>query len=83
MRDGPAAGLVLLDELVGDPRLREHHPYPMARAELLHRLGRPDEAAAAYRQALALAGTDPERSHLRRRLQALDPTRTDGRKARP
>jgi RNA polymerase sigma-70 factor (ECF subfamily) len=83
MRDGPEAGLVLLDELADDPRLREHHPYPMARAELLHRLGRLDEAAAAYRQALELAGTDPERAHLRRRLQAIDPTRTDGRKARP
>ncbi|MGK5552017.1 RNA polymerase sigma factor [Actinomadura kijaniata] len=68
MRDGPRAGLALLDELAGEPRLRGHHPYPMARADLLHRLGRHAEAADAYRRALDLAGTDAERTLLRRRL---------------
>ncbi|GAB3444916.1 RNA polymerase sigma factor [Actinophytocola sediminis] len=72
MRDGPAAGLALLDELAGEPRLRGHHPYPAARADLLGRLGRLPEAAAAYREALALAGTEPERAHLRRRLSELE-----------
>ncbi|WP_440102422.1 RNA polymerase sigma factor [Streptosporangium sp. H16] len=72
MRDGPEAGLALLDELAGEPRLRDHHPYPTARADLLHRLGRLPEAAAAYRQALDLAGTDPERAHLLRRLSAVE-----------
>ena len=68
MRDGPAAGLSLLDALAEEPRLRGYSPYPAARADLLTRLGRPTEAAAAYEEALALAGTEPERAHLRRRL---------------
>lgn len=72
MRDGPAAGLELLDGLAGEPLLRGHHPYPAARADLLRRLGRDDEAAAAYREALALAGTEPERALLRHRLDAVE-----------
>jgi RNA polymerase sigma-70 factor (ECF subfamily) len=72
MRDGPEAGLALLDDLAGEERLRGHHPYPAARADLLQRLGRLPEAAAAYRQALDLAGTEPERAHLRRRLDAVE-----------
>ncbi|MCE7080259.1 RNA polymerase sigma factor [Streptomyces sp. ST2-7A] len=71
MRDGPRAGLVLLDELADEPSLRRHHPYPAARADLLHRLGRLSEAAAAYREACDLAGTEPEREHLGRRLDAV------------
>ncbi|MBM9836860.1 RNA polymerase sigma factor [Rhodococcus hoagii] len=71
MRDGPAAGLALLDELSEEPQLRAHHPYVAARAELLARLGRREEAAAEYRRALDLVGTDPERDHLRNRLQAM------------
>ncbi|MEV4256276.1 RNA polymerase sigma factor, partial [Spirillospora sp. NPDC049652] len=55
-----------------EPRLRAHHPYQAARADLLERLGRLPEAASAYRAALELAGTDPERAHLRRRLAALE-----------
>jgi RNA polymerase sigma-70 factor (ECF subfamily) len=74
MRDGPEAGLALLDGLAGEPRLRGHHPYPAARADLLARLGRTAEAAAAYREAIALAGTDPDKADLRRRLAALADT---------
>ncbi|RJL22053.1 RNA polymerase sigma factor [Bailinhaonella thermotolerans] len=73
MRDGPAAGLAALDELAGEPRLRDYHPYPMARADLLERLGRHAEAAEAYRAALALARTAPERDHLRHRLSRVEP----------
>ncbi|MEW2430105.1 sigma-70 family RNA polymerase sigma factor [Micromonospora sp. NPDC047644] len=72
MRDGPAAGLALLDELADEPRLRGHHPYPAARADLLRRLGRYDEAAAAYRSALALVGTEPERAYLLSQLRAVE-----------
>lgn len=72
MRDGPEAGLALLDSLAGEPRLRGYHPYATARADLLHRLGRLGEAADAYREALACAGTEPERAHLRRRLRACE-----------
>ncbi|MGC4866020.1 RNA polymerase sigma factor [Micromonospora sp. DT53] len=71
MRDGPEAGLALLDGLADDPRLRGHHPYPAARADLLRRLGRYDEAAAAYRSALTLVGTEPERAYLLRQLKAV------------
>ncbi|MFI9837883.1 RNA polymerase sigma factor [Nonomuraea sp. NPDC051941] len=72
MRDGPEAGLALLDELAGEPRLRGYHPYLVARADLLHRLGPRPEAAAAYRAALEAAGSEPERVHLRRRLAAVE-----------
>lgn len=71
MRDGPQAGLALLDELADEPPLRRYHPYPAARADLLHQLGRLPEAATAYREALDLAGTEPERDHLRRRLNKV------------
>ena len=71
MCEGPEAGLALLDALADEPSLRNHHPYPAARAELLSRLGRFTEAAAAYGEALGLAGTEPERAHLRRRLEGL------------
>ncbi|MDX3103287.1 RNA polymerase sigma factor [Nonomuraea angiospora] len=74
MRDGPEAGLALLDELAGEPRLRGYHPYLVARADLLHRLGRLPEAAAAYRAALEVAGSEPERVHLRRRLASVEET---------
>ncbi|SCE83279.1 RNA polymerase sigma factor [Micromonospora chokoriensis] len=71
MRDGPEAGLALLDGLADDPHLRGHHPYPAARADLLRRLGRYDEAAEAYRNALALVGTEPERAYLLGQLRAV------------
>ncbi|HEU4425944.1 MAG TPA: RNA polymerase sigma factor [Pilimelia sp.] len=79
MRDGPQAGLDLLDGLAGESRLRGYHPYLVARADLLSRLGRRSEAEAVYRQALDLAGTQPEREHLRRRLKTVaGPDGTDG-----
>ncbi|CAM5323962.1 hypothetical protein SBADM41S_10616 [Streptomyces badius] len=68
MRDGPGAGLALLDALAGEPRLRAYPPYAVARGDLLTRLGRAGEAAEAYRQALEQAGTEPERAALRRKL---------------
>ncbi|WP_459246839.1 RNA polymerase sigma factor [Streptomyces youssoufiensis] len=73
MRDGPLAGLALLDGLAGERQLQAYHPYQAARGDLLHRLGRLPEAAAAYRQALALAGTEPERADLRGKLDAIVP----------
>jgi RNA polymerase sigma-70 factor (ECF subfamily) len=72
MRDGPAAGLELLDALDGDERLRGYHLLPAARADLLRRLGRRGEAAAAYREALALVGNEVERAFLRRRLAQVE-----------
>jgi RNA polymerase sigma-70 factor (ECF subfamily) len=68
MRDGPAAGLELIDILARDERLGAYHLLPAARADLLRRLGRYREAAAAYRRALELVGNEPERAYLDRRL---------------
>ncbi|MDQ6728089.1 MAG: RNA polymerase subunit sigma-24 [Actinomycetota bacterium] len=68
MADGPAAGLVLVDALDAGGALAGYHLLPATRADLLRRLGRREEAAAAYRQALALTSTDIERRYLTRRL---------------
>jgi RNA polymerase sigma-70 factor (ECF subfamily) len=73
MLDGPEAGLALLDALAADDRLAGYHLLPAARADLLRRLGRPGPAAAAYREALALVGNDPERAFVLRRLAEVDP----------
>jgi RNA polymerase sigma-70 factor (ECF subfamily) len=66
MRDGPAAGLALLDAVA--PRLAGYRLLPAARADLLARDGRVDEAVEHYRAALVLASAAPERAALARRL---------------
>ena len=71
MADGPEAGLALVDALDASGALRGYHLLPATRADLLRRLARADEAAAAYRDALALAVTDAERRYLNRRLAEL------------
>jgi RNA polymerase sigma-70 factor (ECF subfamily) len=68
MADGPAAGLELVDALDSAGSLPDYHLLPATRADLLRRLGRRREAAAAYEQALALVPTDAERRYLRGRL---------------
>jgi RNA polymerase sigma-70 factor, ECF subfamily len=68
MAEGPAAGLALLQDLEATGALSGYHLLPATRADLLRRLDRPAEAAAAYRQALELATTDVERRYLARRL---------------
>jgi RNA polymerase sigma-70 factor (ECF subfamily) len=71
MAKGPAAGLRLLDELVAADALPRYHLLPAARADLLRRLERWQEAADAYGDALALVGNDAERRFLERRLQEV------------
>lgn len=71
MASGPAAGLAQLDRLAGTGPLARYHLFHSARAGLLARLGRPQEAGQAYRRALALAGNEPERALLARQLAAL------------
>lgn len=73
MVDGPARGLLLLDALEARGHLAGYHLLPAARADLLRRLGRLPEAEAAYRSALDLARTEPERRFLERRLEGLRP----------
>jgi RNA polymerase sigma-70 factor (ECF subfamily) len=67
MADGPAAGLARLDDLAAGGALAAHHRYHVARAELLVRLDRRGEAAAAYDAALALEMPAAERRHLEAR----------------
>ena len=69
MAYGPAAGLSLVDQLVAGGALDGYHLLPAVRADLLRRLGRRDEAHAAYRQALALTGTEAERRYLEGRIK--------------
>ncbi|MFN7913911.1 MAG: RNA polymerase sigma factor [Vicinamibacterales bacterium] len=71
MRDGPAAGLALIDAIVGAGELTEYRLLHAARADLLRRLGRVDEARAAYRRALDLTRQEPEQRFLQRRLDEL------------
>jgi len=68
MARGPAAGLELVEALESSGELTGYHLLPATRADLLRRLDRPAEAAAAYREALDLAPTEPERRYLARRL---------------
>lgn len=71
MRDGPAAGLALVNAILDRGELTNYHLAHAARADLLRRLGMNDKARAAYEQALALAKQDPERRFLSKRLSQL------------
>jgi RNA polymerase sigma-70 factor, ECF subfamily len=71
MAEGPAAGLVILDAVGKDPQLARWPQLHVARAELLRRLGRTDDAAAAYGAALQLEPTAPEQAFIGRRLREL------------
>ena len=68
MTEGPAAGLAEIGALERDGRLADYRYLPAAKADLLRRLGRADEAAAAYRAALALTANSAERDFLARRI---------------
>lgn len=71
MRDGPAAGLDLLDGILRRGELQDYHLAHAARADLCRRLGRIDEARTSYERALALVSQEPERRFLERRLKNL------------
>jgi len=71
MADGPAAGLALVDALAATGALAGYHLLPATRADLLRRLDRPAEAAAAYRVALDQVSNEAERAYLTRRLATL------------
>ena len=71
MADGPEAGLSLVSALEASGQLTGYHLLPATKADMYRRLGRADEAAACYRQALELASTDAERRYLGRRLAEI------------
>ena len=71
MRDGPAAGLAVVDGLLKGGALADYHLAHAARADLYRRLGRKAEARASYERALALARQEPEQRFLQKRLAEL------------
>ncbi|HUH95376.1 MAG TPA: RNA polymerase sigma factor [Casimicrobiaceae bacterium] len=71
MRDGPEAGLALVDGILARGELSEYHLAHAARADLCRRLGRTDDARSSYARALELARQAPERRFLERRLAEL------------
>jgi RNA polymerase sigma-70 factor (ECF subfamily) len=73
MRDGPAAGLTLIDAILARGDLADYHLAHSARAELCRRLGRTAEARASYERALGLTRQEPERRFIERRLWELRP----------
>jgi RNA polymerase sigma-70 factor (ECF subfamily) len=76
MAEGPEAGLALVGALERSGALQGYHLLPATRADLLRRLGRFDEAAEAYRAALALPAGDAERRYLSRRLAEVSRCRS-------
>ena len=71
MRDGPPAGLPLIDAILDRGQLADYHLAHSARADLLRRLDRRKESVEAYQRALALTTQEPERRFLNRRIHEL------------
>jgi RNA polymerase sigma-70 factor (ECF subfamily) len=71
MRDGPEAGLALIDAILADGALADYHLAHAARADMCRRLGRTADARTAYQQALSLARQEPERRFLEGRIKNL------------
>ena len=71
MRDGPPAGLALVDAILARGDLLDYHLAHAARADLCRRLGRSADARASYQRAIALAKQEPERRFLERRVAEL------------
>lgn len=71
MRDGPAMGLQLVDDLLADGELAHYHLAHAARADLCRRLGKYADARVSYEKALALTKQEPERRFLEKRLTEL------------
>ena len=72
MRDGPSAGLALIDTILAGGDLTSYHLAHAARADLCRRLGRTAEACASYERALSLTQQEPERRFLKRRIRELE-----------
>jgi predicted RNA polymerase sigma factor len=67
MAEGPAAGLAIVDRLMREPALKAYHLLPAVRGDLLHKLGRFEQARAAFEAAAELAGNQREQDLLKRR----------------
>ena len=73
MRDGPAAGLALVDAILKRGDLQDYRLAHATRGELCRRVGRIDDARSSYERALTLSRQDPERRFIERRLATLRP----------
>jgi len=71
-RDGPEAGLALVDAILAGGELADYMPAHAARADLCQRLGRKDDALVSYRRALGLSHQEPEQRLLQRRIAELE-----------
>jgi RNA polymerase sigma-70 factor (ECF subfamily) len=71
MRDGPQAGLALVDDILAGGELANYYLAHSARADLCRRLGRMADAHDSYERALALTRQEPERRFLERRIREL------------
>jgi RNA polymerase sigma-70 factor (ECF subfamily) len=71
MRDGPSAGLALIEDIKIDERLSDYYWLYAAEADLYRRLGKTSEAGAAYEKALSFTRLEPERRYLQKRLMEL------------
>jgi RNA polymerase sigma-70 factor (ECF subfamily) len=78
MRDGPEAGLALIDAILARGELTDYHLTHSVRADLCRRLGRGSEARLSYERALALTQQEPERQFLEKRLRELDEKKVKG-----
>ena len=76
MADGPQAALAIVERLAHEPALKTYHLLPSVRGDLLQRLGRFEEARAAFEAAAGLAGNKREQELMRRRAaEAMDAAR--------
>ncbi|HXN76127.1 MAG TPA: hypothetical protein VN876_05795, partial [Gemmatimonadaceae bacterium] len=75
MRDGPEAGLALIDAILVRGDLVDYHLAHAARADLCRRMRRTSEAISSYKRALELATQEPERRFIERRLAQLHESR--------
>ncbi|HRP88256.1 MAG TPA: RNA polymerase subunit sigma-24, partial [Gammaproteobacteria bacterium] len=73
MRSGPEAGLALVDALVDAPALRAYHLLPAVRGDLLHKLGRHDEARVEFERAAGMTRNERERALLLARAGSMVP----------
>lgn len=73
MRDGPVAGLALIEEILSKGELAQYHLAHSAKADMYRRIGRKSEARASYEKALSLTQQEPERRFYEKRLSELKP----------
>lgn len=77
MRDGPQAGVELIESILKRGDLSDYHPAHSARADLYRRLGKKEEALDAYHRALELTQQEPQKRFIQKRLEEINEVRGD------